>query len=543
VIRPGARLLERVGVDLVQHEALLTAFLLLDLRSQHYEKATGAKPREMMSPLFWVAGQCLLAGAGIAALLFVRVDAFTFALGALIVSMLICGSAVIVEFNELVLAPIDLEVLGHRPLSGTTYASARLINLLAYVLLITTALNIFPAILGAWLHDSNWRFIPAYAAAALIANLLVVGVVIVAFVSLSSRGPWEPVRDTLAWVQICIVVIFGYGIQMAFRDSRYTIETFALNLPDWVRQTPPGWLALVSESFAAGEPRLDLLFASVVLCGGVWVLATRSLADAWTRLRPERERRDAVISVSTRPGMLASAFAHAITRPGAERVSFWLCSTMLRRDAELRMRNLPLAGSVFGLMAVGAFTGQLPDPFVSRGSSVMLSIACIILPAMSIPTLLHNFQFSAHHASAWLLDVAPGTARGSARGAMSEGIRLAVMWRLLLPVFLLMFAAFWWLWGDPIHALLHAAAGWLLADVTSRLTLSSVITAPPLSRSLARGESLGRIGMISAVVSGAVAGAGLLYALACESAWTVAAVVATTLAGSLAFSRLKGEVA
>jgi hypothetical protein len=539
VTRLVARLGKRVGIDPVQHEALLTAFLLLDLRSQHYEKATGAKPREMMSPLFWVSGQCLLAGAGIAALLFLRVDAFTFALAALIVSMLICGSAVIVEFNELVLAPIDLEVLGHRPVSGTTYASARLINLLAYVLLITTALNIFPVVLGAWLHDSSWRFIPAYAAAALIANLLVVGVVIVAFVGMSARGPWEPVRDTLAWVQICIVVIFGYGIQMAFRDSRHTIETMALNLPDWVRQTPPGWLALVCESSAAGEPRWDLLFASIVVCAAVWVLATRSLADAWTRIRPERERRDALVKVNTRPGRLASTFAHAITRPGAERVSFWLCSTMLRRDAELRMRNLPLAGGVFGLMGVGAFTGQLPDPFVSRGSSVMLSVACIILPAMSIPTMLHNFQFSAHHASAWLLDVAPGTGRG----AMSEGIRLAVMWRLLLPVFLLMFAAFWWLWGDPIHALLHAAAGWLLADVTSRLTLSSVITAPPLSRSLARGESLGRIGMISAVVSGAVAGGGLLYVLACESAWIVASLVATTIAGSLAVGRLKGEMA
>jgi hypothetical protein len=532
-ITPSTPIARPSSFDTDHLRALLKAFILVDLRSQHYAKATGAKANELMAPMFWVVGQCLLAGFGVAVLLFPRVDVFAFALACLLLSMLVCASAVTVEFNEIVLAPGDPQILGHYPLSPSTYAWARLINLMIYVLLITIALNIFPTILGAWLPDSGWQFVPTYAAAALIANLLAAGIVIVAFVGLTPAGPAEAVRDTLAWVQICVVVAFGYGIQAAFRDSNNRLELFALNLPEWVRLTPPGWLATAVETSTALHTEWLGLAGAFVLTAVVWGLAARSLGAAWTHMSPAGDFRGVHIEASGAPGDLGNRFERALTQPGAERVAFWLSMTMLRRDGALRMRSWPAVGSVFGLLGLGVFTGQMPDHFATGSAAAVLPVACIMLPAMSLPSLLHNFQFSSHHAAAWLLET---SAEGTRHAAMREGVRKAVMWGLVLPVLVALFAAFWLVWRQPVHAAVHVIAGWLIADLTSRVVVRSAVTAPPFSLPLAKGESLGKIGLVSAGASVFVASLGGVYALTSQSPWMLAVLLGTMLAVSMSAS-------
>jgi hypothetical protein len=156
----STHLLRRPDIDVLPFRALVRTYLTMDLRNQHFGHATGTSAKDMIAPLFWVIGQYLLMSGIVSALLFARVEAFFFALAGLTVSMVLMATAIIVEFNEVVLDPSDLEVIAHRPVALRTYAAARLTNLLVYVLLVTAALNVFPAIVGAGLRDAGWLFLP-----------------------------------------------------------------------------------------------------------------------------------------------------------------------------------------------------------------------------------------------------------------------------------------------------------------------------------------------------------------------------------------------
>src|SRR4030095_803860 len=116
------RVLRRLGVRPRPFRALLRAYVLMDFRSQQFGRATAAKPKDLITPLFWVVGQYLLLSFITCAVLFARVDALFFALVNLGVSILVMGTSLVVEFNEVVLDAEDLNVVGHRPVPLRTYS-------------------------------------------------------------------------------------------------------------------------------------------------------------------------------------------------------------------------------------------------------------------------------------------------------------------------------------------------------------------------------------------------------------------------------------
>jgi hypothetical protein len=204
--------------------ALARAFVLMDLRQQHFAKATATSARHVISPLFWVVGQCLTLSAASSLVLFLRVDVFFFALVGVATSMAVLATTVLVEFHEIVLGPHDADVLGHRPVSARTYSAARFANLMFYVALVFVALNVFPMIVGARLRDAGWWYAPAYLIASLGGSLVTVcGVILVLAAAGSSR--WlEAWKEILAWTQIVLILVVGYGAQLMFRDQRHRLD-------------------------------------------------------------------------------------------------------------------------------------------------------------------------------------------------------------------------------------------------------------------------------------------------------------------------------
>ncbi len=69
--------LERAGLQARPLRALVFAYVLQDLRSQHFARATGVKPGELLPPLFWVVGQHVIASGLAATALFMRVDPYS----------------------------------------------------------------------------------------------------------------------------------------------------------------------------------------------------------------------------------------------------------------------------------------------------------------------------------------------------------------------------------------------------------------------------------------------------------------------------------
>jgi hypothetical protein len=511
------RLLRLWGVRVRPFRALLRAYVLMDFRSQQFGRATASKPKDLITPLFWVVGQYLLLSVLACAVLFARVDAFFFALVNLGVSMLVIGTSLIVEFNEVVLDPEDLNVVGHQPIPLRTYSAARLTNLLGYVLLMTVALNLFPAIIGLGLRDTTWLYLPAYVAAAFLGNLAVVGALLLLYTTLMSGRPNDAIREVLAWTQTILIMVAFYGGQMVFRDSQDRLEMAAYNPPDWIMYLPPAWLAYFVDSTALTSdgvkwwiPGASLLF-NIVL----WALVVQRISIAYARMQPAGTAwQRATLPALGEPGRLGGAITKVLTRSRAEAAAFWLCSTMLRRDHDLRMRSWPSLGVVLALVLLGLFTGQLGDPFVSRNPATsVLPIAALYLLAYPLPAIIHNLNFSRDHAASWLLWSAPI----NDRVAFAEGMRKAVTYRILFPLLLALLFIFAVLWRDVWHALFHTAVGWLVIVGAGHATQMGILRRFPFSSAAARGSITGSIAVFAGIVSAMAMSLGVAHYFALQS--------------------------
>lgn len=495
------RLLRGLGIRVRPFRALLRAYVLMDFRSQQFGRATASKPKDLVTPLFWVVGQYLLLSAITCVVLFARVDAFFFALVNLGISMLVTATSLVVEFNEVVLDAEDLNVIGHRPIPLRTYSAARLTNLVGYVLLMTVALNLFPAIIGLGLRDTGWLYLPAYLVAAFLGNLAVVGLLLLLYTAVIGGRPRDAVREVLAWTQTVLIMVAFYGGQAVFRDGQDRLETAAYNLPGWIMYLPPSWLANFVDSTASADmavkwwiPGLGLLVNI-----GLWMLVIQRISVAYARMQPAGTAwQRATVSALRQPGRLGGALTQRLTRSRTETAAFWLCTTMLRRDHDLRMRSWPALGVVIALVLLGLFTGQLGDPFTSTElATSVLPIAALYLLAYPLPAIIHNLNFSRDHAASWLLWSAPI----ADRVAFAEGMRKAVTYRILFPLLVALFVIFAVVWRDVWHALFHTMVGWLVILGAGHATQLGILRRFPFSMAAARGSITGSIALFAGIVN------------------------------------------
>jgi hypothetical protein len=495
------RVLRAMGVRVRPFRALLRAYVLMDFRSQQFGRATASKPKDLFTPLFWVVGQYLLLSVITCAVLFARVDAFFFALVNLGVSMLVIGTSLIVEFNEVVLDAEDLNVVGHQPIPLRTYSAARLTNLLGYVLLMTVSLNLFPAIMGLGLRDTGWMYLPAYTAAAFLGNMAVVGFLLLLYTTLMSGRPGDGVREVLAWTQTILIMIAFYGGQAVLRDSQDRLEMAAYNPPDWIMYLPPAWLAhfVDSTSPISTGTKWWILGLGVLVNAVLWTFVMQRISHAYARMQPGGTAwQRATMPALRQPGRLGGALTRLLVRSRVETAAFWLCSTMLRRDHDLRMRSWPALGVVIALVLLGLFTGQLNDPFLAQTpTAAVLPIACLYLLAYPLPAIMHNLNFSRDHAASWLLWSAPV----ADRYGFAEGMRKAVTYRILFPLLLVLLIIFALVWRDIWHALFHVAVGWLIVVGAGHATQAGIMRQFPFSAPAARGSITGSIALFAAAVN------------------------------------------
>lgn len=491
--------LARWGVDSRQFRALLRAFVLMDLRGQYYTRATGTQPRHAISPLFWVVGQCLTLSAVVSLVLFARVDVWFFAFVNFCFSLSVLASAVLVEFHEAVVSPQDLEILGHRPITPRTYAAARLCNLLGYVALIGTSLNVIPMIVGVGLRDGGLWFALAFGSASFAAILLVVAGVVWVTAGLGQSATLEQLKEILAWSQIVLILVAGYGAQLMFRDSTAALLVWAAYPPEWVDFLPPSWPARFVE-WACATGGLTALAGCAGLVGvgllAGWLTLAR-VAGLVQRMQP------AVRSVRERPlpagrlGRVGGWLTRWVCPTAGQRVGFSLTNTLLSRDGDLRLRTGLAGSAAVAVVLLGLGTGQFADPLQSRDlGQITLPVAAVYLLALAVPAMVYNLCFCRDYEAAWLILSAPCDAADFALGVCK-----AVMLRSVVPLALVygVVAAVWWadLWSAALHV------GWavVLAWVMALAALWLVVPDLPLTLPPARGASIGPVALPLAIFS------------------------------------------
>jgi hypothetical protein len=495
------RVLVRLSIDPAAYRGLVKALLLMDLRNQQYGKSTATNAKARISPVFWVLGQNLIVGLICTFLLFARVDSLFFTFVGLVASAIIVGTAVVVEFHEIVLDPHDLMILGHRPIPARTYAAARVTNLFGYVIVCSCSAGLFPAIVGAGLRDVGWGQFPVYVGGALIADFLVAGIVILLFAYFRT-SPNPQNQEFLAWLQVGLIMILFYGGQVILRDGSQPLTWTAyqfLQLP-WIWYLPHTWLAHAVRLAGFGESTGFSILALGGLCTvAIWSLVLRRLTSLYEELQPGRPAWAPTTSPPLpAPGELFGRFGNLVTAAGEERAAFWLTWIMLDRDPNLKMRCWPSFGIVVALAGLGLLTGQLKDPGQVAARDCVMTLGSVYLVGEAIPGLLHQLRFSQNFEASWILVLSPVQSPAN----FVLGICKALWCRFILPFAAAMFVIFLWAWKAPLSAcfysILVGLTGWSFLVGCAIVQFRRI----PFSSPLARGESFGPIAGLTAATTG-----------------------------------------
>jgi hypothetical protein len=480
------RIMNWFGVEPRGFAALVRVMILRDLRGQHYAAATAAKAQDIFSPLLIVVGQMLATSVFACALLFARVEVFFFAFVNLSLGLLLLAAAIVVEFQEVVLDPDDLAILGHRPVSPGTYAAARFVNMLFYFVLMYLALNLFPLIVGSGLRDAGAWYLPAYFLASFSGSLILL-VLMVLWLSAAGRAEkFVGLRRLLSWAQIISVLVVFYGGQLILRDGTAGLQVWAAFPPEWVQFVPTAWLAWFVER-AAAAPDSQVAVWALILTGLtvlVCIVGFIRLSRLYFEMQPSEAPFGRLRPMT--PSRIGSLRGW-LGRTREERIGYWLCLTFLGRDAGLAMRCAMTFNLAAIALVVGAVHGPFDNPFREGEplDSLFATMAVFLVPAAA-PLLVHNLTYARDSAGGWLLRSAPvANPLGLALGCVK-----AIFAWMALPLCIVLGTTMSVVWQDPLAGILHAllAAGWMWLMLLASLWL--VARAWPFSLPRSRGSSL-----------------------------------------------------
>jgi hypothetical protein len=390
---------------------------------------------------------------------FRTLSSFHYSLLFLAYSMLMIAFIVLSEFGVTIISPDDYVILGARPITSRTYFAVKLSNLLFYVFLIGSSLNIFPAVIGAFSDFADWRFPLIYFPVALWAGLFSAMLVVLLYGAVLRTVTYEKFKDVLVYIQVVFSFFVFFGYQLLLRAMPYLEQGQHGGGRRVALLIPPGWFAgLVHVGLGQWE-RDYLLWAGwgVLMTGVLIGVGVRSFSLEYSQHLAQlhavtAERRHLRRRVPLR------VWERLMGNSPEERVAFSFVRQMLRRNRTLKLRLYPALGFPIAFLVIGILEKNLADPFLS-GSPVS---SVVFFTALVGPLLVLNFHallpYSEEHTAAWLFRVAP--VRDLSR--FFAGAKKAFLVSILLPLSLItggLFSMFW----APTHAFLHAAVGFVLS--------------------------------------------------------------------------------
>jgi ABC-2 type transport system permease protein len=425
-------------VDWGQLRALLIAGIKLDIRTSRAGMGRGKLP-----PFFVALITYLVMGTLMAAGLISGADAFVYALFTISAAMFMTALTVIMEYVTIVVHPDDHQILSHRPVSSRTYFWAKMGNLLFYVTPIALALTLPAAILGSLTLGAAFRFGVAHLAAGLVACVATAAAVVLLYTGALKVISYERFTSAMTYVHTgaTLVLVLAYFLlpRMISEDP----ALLSLSRGAWVYFAPPAWFAGAVEVLTGQVGRQGVLLTLIAAAGSVAVVAA-----AMNTISMDYSKRISDLASSSVTAEEEGPGRRARRRPfyrlglstlgtGEERAGYALMDAYMRRDRKLRSRVYPAFGLPLAVYVCALIRGDFHSPLVGAAGGEpialqeIMGLYCVFVSLFFASAMTQSEQWKA----GWVFHAAPTA--DPAR--VLQGARRLVVWRYLVPFFIMLF--------------------------------------------------------------------------------------------------------
>ena len=434
------RIFQNFGIDGNQFKVLMRISIRMDFRAH---QGLGTQ-RRRLSPIFRSLIFYSIMGGSLAVSLIQRTTPFLFSLLTLTYSMAMMAFAVILEFGNTIISPDDGEILSHRPIGSRTYFLAKLSNLLFYVLLIGSALCLFPAFLGLLIRGVPWSFPLIFYPMAMMANLASASFVVLIYTGLVKILPTERFKDVLAYIQMGFTFLLFLSYQIIPRLTREFLVNDSEVSGIWLYLIPPSWFAgSVQVLMGLGRSMdIQLSFMAVVVTLGLVLFSFRriSLQYAHHISNLQTDTRSKLKAAPTGPAAAKEGFLNnlmrKIVRTPESAAGFRLAMNMIRFDRSVKMAMYPVFGFPLAFLLLAVVEGEFLDPFVNppfsgeNNMSTMVIFFIFFMVYFFVIGMVNHKEWEA----SWLFHVAPI----ASPARFYRGVKISIFFRLIFPFFILL---------------------------------------------------------------------------------------------------------
>jgi hypothetical protein len=422
--------------------------------------------------------------------------------------------SILSEYQQILLAPEDGDVLYWRPIHSRTLFVARSLHIFLYVNLLSAALLCTPSLMVALEAPGNlvatWvAFVIAGAGNAALAT----GVTVLLYSVLLRHVPTARLQDALTWFQVLTSVLIFMGYQaLSPLLERIVASSSGTRL---VHFLPTRWFAALPEMVGRGMSveALMALGLGVVGTGVILFVAVQHLAPQYQTALAANAAAMANRAVSHRTHShnvwrtaatrrwraFPESLGRGVMRSSAGKAGFDFFVAMFRGDARLKNMLLPMAALPFGILVFGVFQGSLVDPYATGVESVasgdqwgagketrLVFLAAYSLVVVAL-TLSRSLSISASWKAGWVFYASPLADfarfyRGFIWGAFAT---------LIVPTTLILVGLLLFVWRNPLQVLVHLSLPCGLLCMSLSLALWSR-PEPPFAREAMRHDHLGQ---------------------------------------------------
>lgn len=490
------RLFQFLGADWIQFKRILTLSIRLDLRG-----GRGVwRQRGKVSPIFGTLIFYGLMGACLAGSLVLKTTPFLYSLLTFSYSMVMIAFTVILEFENTIIHQDDVEVLAHRPVRLRTYFLAKLCNILFYMTLIGTALCILPSFIGIGVQGCRWTFPFAYFPVSLIANLCAASFVVLIYTGLMKVMQYERFRDVLAYFQIGFAFVIFFSYQLIPRMGQEFVEKGTDVSKAWLYATPSAWFAGsvqvllgLGKSMDVGLTVIAVVTAALLILFSFRRISLRSVLLNIEFQKPSVLEKKVNIykSKNQRKGFFVRLVKKIFPFPEI-RAGYHFTSCLIKRDRSVKIGIYPVFGMPLAVLVLAIVERELVDPF-EAGPFLLensLSVMVIFFIFFMIYFSMMGVTYSRDWEAAWIYHVAPI----AYPGRFYQGVKLAVLFRFMLPFFILL-GAIYCTQIPLVHAIKHTVSLFLFGLVAFS-TVSFVVKDSPFSKKREKGERIQRFSFL-----------------------------------------------
>ncbi len=475
---------QTASIDRQQLRALLKCYFRLSMRGRVARSmGRGNKPRSLL----FVLAMYVIVGlmTGFAA---TQLDVFTFSMLVHAMTFFVVGMAVTSESGDILFNANESDVLVHRPIHPRTLLLAKSINLIAFTLILATALNLFPAFFGSSARGARPWFPIVHLGSMILLCVFCASAVVCTYGLVIKFLDREKFDNFAAWSQVAMSILFLFGYQIVPRLLRrfegLSFEPYAR----YLFPLPPAWFAGIDSGVAS-----DHLVPAAMPLGLVGLLATTALvylaigrlapsyAEGLTKLSETRSRMPKATRVRDRASTNRNPLLRWWLRDPIEWWAFRLTAAYMRRDRDIKLRLYPS----LTIFLVFPILGLLDHD--RGGFSAFMPLVTVWMLGMMPLQAMQTLQMSQHYLAADIFAIAPLSSAAS----VFHGVRKATICFLLVPALCIAALLIVYIAPGGIQALVLALPGVVALPVVS-LMPAMLQEYLPLSMPATRGEQSSR---------------------------------------------------